>query len=264
MKQKYDLQLSNEGYQKLTKNCPVIGIWDDHDYGVNDGGKEFVKKKETKALMLDFLGVAEDATVRSREGAYQAYTYGPKGKQIKVILLDARYFRDDIQRDKSKKARYIPNEEGDILGEAQWAWLEAELDNSKAQVHLIASGIQFIPEEHRFEKWANFPKAQQRLMDLIGKTKPSKAILLSGDRHIAEVSKKEIKGLSYPLYEITSSGLTHSYEKAGKEKNKYRVSPLVGQKNYGILKFDWSGKVPKVRALVKGLENKVFIDLILD
>ncbi|MDG1191900.1 MAG: hypothetical protein P8N15_07590 [Flavobacteriaceae bacterium] len=36
-------------------------------------------------------------------------------------------------------------------------------------------------------------------------------VYLSGDRHIAEVSRKEIAP-NYWLYDATSSGLTHSYE----------------------------------------------------
>lgn len=264
MKAKYQLQLTNPGYKQLLQQSPIIGIWDDHDYGVNDGGKEFAKKKASKALMLDFLGVSAKDPVRQREGAYQAYNIGPVGKKVKIILLDARYFRDALEKNPTKNPRYFINKEGDILGEAQWKWLENELKNSDAQINLIASGIQFIPEEHAFEKWANFPKAHQRLMDLIATIKPAKTILLSGDRHIAEVSKKQITGLNYPLYEITSSGLTHSYEKAGDEPNRYRISPLIGQKNYGLLKIDWSGNTPKVKAIVKGLDNTVFIDLLLE
>ena len=264
MKAKYGLQLENPGYQQLLQTSPIIGIWDDHDYGVNDGGKGFPKKKESKTLMLDFLGVSAKAPVRQREGAYQAYTVGPAGKKVKIILLDARYFRDVLENNPTKNPRYFVNKDGDILGEAQWQWLEKELKNSDAQINLIASGIQFIPEEHAFEKWANFPKAHQRIMDLIATTKPAKTILLSGDRHVAEISKRQIDGLNYPLYEVTSSGLTHSYEKAGDEPNRFRVSPLIGQKNYGLLKIDWSEKTPKVEAVVKGLDNTVFIKLALD
>ena len=36
------------GYQKLKATCPVLAIWDDHDYGVNDGGAEFAKRAEAK------------------------------------------------------------------------------------------------------------------------------------------------------------------------------------------------------------------------
>jgi alkaline phosphatase D len=46
-----------------------------------------------------------------------------------------------------------------MLGETQWKWLEDQLTASDADVHIIGGGIQFLPEEHRSEKWANFPAA---------------------------------------------------------------------------------------------------------
>ncbi len=258
---KYAHQKSNPLYQQLRATTPVIGIWDDHDYGVNDGDKNYPKKVESKALMLDFLDVPADAPVRTREGAYQSYTFGPAGKRIKIILLDTRYFRDELQKGEGDDTRrYLPNPLGDMLGEAQWAWLEQELTNSNAQIHLIGSGVQIISAEHPYEKWANFPAARQRLFNLIAKTKPAKAILLSGDRHTSEVSKIELPGLGYPLYDFTSSGLTHAYTgaNANSEPNQYRVGTKVNDKSFGVLRIDWSGNVPKVTAEMRGWGNNLF------
>jgi hypothetical protein len=39
----------------------VIGTWDDHDYGLNDAGKEFSGKVITQRLLLDFLDEPEDS-----------------------------------------------------------------------------------------------------------------------------------------------------------------------------------------------------------
>src|SRR5438128_6140437 len=39
MKKKYDMLAAIPGWQKLTKTCPILATWDDHDYGVNDGGE---------------------------------------------------------------------------------------------------------------------------------------------------------------------------------------------------------------------------------
>jgi alkaline phosphatase D len=256
---KYQMQKSNQLYTQLRKTTPVVGIWDDHDYGVNDGDKTYAKKDESKELMLNFLDVPPDAPVRQRRGAYQAYTFGPVGRQVKVILLDARYFRDELEKGTGGQ-RYKPNPAGDILGDAQWAWLEEELTDSQAQLHLIGCGIQMIPEEHPFEKWANFPAARQRLFDVLQKTKPAKAILLSGDRHIAEISKMELPLLDYPLYDVTSSGMTHAYTGAGEEPNRHRVGALIKQKNFGILRIDWAGSRPTVTAEIRGLGNGLLLE----
>ena len=257
---KYAQVLATPGYQKLMKSCPIIGIWDDHDYGVNDGGKEFPKKVETKKLMLDFLSVPNDAAVRKRTGAYQSYTFGTKEKTVKIILLDARYFRDGLEPNPTKETRYLQNLTGDILGEAQWAWLEKELTNNEAQLTLIASGIQIIPSDHRYEKWDNFPAARKRFFDLLAKTKTKNTILLSGDRHIAEISKITWKDMNYPIYEITSSGLTHTWGSVREDPNQFRDGELIIKRNFGVMKIDWNKKPLEVLVKIRGLENELYLE----
>lgn len=256
MKSKYDQVLANPDYKELANQTRIMGIWDDHDYGVNDGGVEYPKKVESQQLMLDFLGYPKNAPVRKRKGAYHSQTITKNGKIIKIILLDARYFRDPIKR---VKGVYLPNKRGTILGKAQWKWLKKELTNSKADVHIIGSGIQFLPVQHRFEKWANFPKERKRLLKLIAKTKVKNVLLVSGDRHIAEISKYKNKRIGYPLYEVTASGLTHTWRLGGKEVNKYRVGELVIALNFGLFEFNL-GDQPNVVVKIKGKENKTLLE----
>lgn len=262
LKDKYLQQKSGENYTAFRQKTNIIGIWDDHDYGVNDGDKNYPKKEASKQLMLDFLDVPRDAPVRNREGAYQAYTFGPQGQRVKIILLDGRSFRDELTPNPSRDPRYYPNEEGDILGEAQWAWLEEELQNSDADINLIGCGIQIIPEEQIYEKWANFPAARQRFFDLLEKTRPNRPLLLSGDRHISELSKIQLDSLEYPVYEITSSGMTHTWSSGlgSTEPNQYRVGDLVVAKNYSTINIDWSGKVPQVTVQVHGEQDELYLN----
>jgi len=145
LRAKYNLQKSNPVYQQLRQSTPIIGVWDDHDYGVDDGGKEYPMREESQQVMLDFFDVPTDSPLRQQEGGYSVYTYGPKGKRVKVILLDGRYFRDPLKKD--GKAN-VPDPTGDVLGEAQWQWLEEQLNTSDADMHIIGSGIQVLPEEH--------------------------------------------------------------------------------------------------------------------
>lgn len=258
MQAMYTKQKSNPAYQRLLEKVPVIGIWDDHDYGINDGGKHFTYKQDSRDLMLEFLDVSATDPVRNREGGYTAYTYGPEGKQVKIILLDTRYFRDTLLSDPEGKKRYAPNAEGDILGEAQWQWLEQALSNSQASVNIIGSSIQVIPEDHGYEKWANFPKSRQRLFDLVVHSGAKGVVFLSGDRHIAEISKYQIEGMPYPVYDITSSGLTHVWEDA-EEYNQHRVGDLVTSLNFGIITIDWNKNPVEVTYRIKGENNREFL-----
>jgi len=265
MKKQYLTQKQFPEYRAIRAAMPVVGVWDDHDYGVNDGGKTYSKKRESQQLLMDFLDVPPGDPARSRQGAYQAYSFGPKGQKVMVILLDGRYFRDSLERGTPGSGlRYLPNPNGDMLGEAQWKWLKATLRKSDAQVHLIGCGIQFLPEEQKFEKWANFPQARKRLLDLLGKMRPKGLVLLSGDRHIAELSHLRQGTPGQDLYELTSSGLTHTWSLgANTEANPLRIGDMVIARNFGLIQIDWSGPKPMIRLQVRGLENVLLLDYAL-
>lgn len=98
LKAKYDLQKAHPDYQSLIEKSEVIGIWDDHDFGVNDGGKEFIQKEPSRDILFDFLDLDENHPAWQRKGGYQAHTYDFDGKRIKFIFLDARYFRDPLKK----------------------------------------------------------------------------------------------------------------------------------------------------------------------
>lgn len=64
-------------------------------------------------------------------------------------------------------------------------------------------------------------------------------IFLSGDRYTAEINEIQIKGISHPVFEITSSGLTHTWREYKEEPNQYRTGDLIAKLKFGILNFDW-------------------------
>ncbi len=253
-----DMERMRDDYRTLSQTpeyaafvafTPLIyGGWDDHDYGLNDGGKEWAAKDGAKEELLTFLRVPDDAAVRDHPGTYQSYRIG----DVQVIILDTRYFRDAFYPSDRAGSRYGVNPEGDILGEEQWAWLEQELRGSDARAHLITSSIQVLPTDHGYEKWSLFPQARTRLLRLLRATRPALPLLLSGDRHLAEFSADTLDG--YTVYEMTSSGLTHSFTGA-EEKNDKRLGPLVPERNFGLLHFVETPDGLEVRAEVHALDD---------
>jgi alkaline phosphatase D len=247
MRAKYVQQLSNPSYRKFVSQVPVIGTWNDHDYGKNNGGREYVARTASQQAFLDFFRESPNSARRKQAGVYASYTYGPAGKQVKVILLDVRYNRDPIDSN------------GSILGKTQWNWLERELRSSNAQIHIIVSGIQVVAQDHRFEKWGDFPAERIRLQQLIADTETKGIIFLSGDRHIAELSRLDKNPAGYPLYDLTTSGLTHFSNAAG-ETNRHRVSELVSALNYGTIDIDWNQEDPTITMRVRDDKDAVRID----
>ena len=257
LKLQYDIQKGHEEYVDFSDSIDILGIYDDHDYGVNDGGASYPKRLESRDLLFDFLDIPEASKERLHEGAYQSYLYGPENRKVKILLLDGRYFRDELQSDVETNHRYLPNENGTYLGKEQWQWLENEIQDSEAALNLIVSGIQVIPTQHYFEKWSNFPNERKRLFELLDKNEKTNTVFLSGDRHVAEFMHMEWEGVNY--YELTSSGMTHSYEKAD-EENQYRISPLISSKNYGQLVLDWEEDVLKVNFQIHHIDGSLLYE----
>ncbi|MBT8260043.1 MAG: alkaline phosphatase family protein [Bacteroidia bacterium] len=263
MAKDYEDQLSDEGYKSVYESIEIHGTWDDHDYGLNDGGSEYKMKKESQQLLLNFLGVDKSDERYKREGVYYSKDIKLPEGTIKLIVLDMRYFRTALKKSKVKGKRYEPTTEkgSTILGEAQWKWFTKELKNSQAEFNIIVSSIQVLSSEHGYESWGTMPNEQSKLFSLIQDSKAKGVIVLSGDRHISEFSKKNLEDLKYPLIDFTSSGLTHSYSNFSGEPNPYREGEVVFTKSFGLVKFNF--KTKKVLMQMKGNENKMLKQLLV-
>jgi len=200
-REKFNQAKNNPNYKKLRESTQVIGVWDDHDYGLNNAGRGFPFKNITRRLWLDFIDEPQNSLRRTRSGGiYESYYLGDS-KKVKVILIDNRFSREDP---------WLLNIGGnDLLGPEQWEWLENEFKNNEAQYIVIGSGVQVIADDRVLpERW--FKQSKDRLIELIRKYKVSGVILLSGDVHFAEIMKYPCKErIGFDLFEFTSSGMTH-------------------------------------------------------
>lgn len=239
----YSMMNDHAGYVDLRARTPLMATWDDHDYGANDQGKEYALKQVAQEEFWQAFGLEPGNPLREQDGVYHARTFGPEGRRVQVIMLDTRYFRDPLERAaESANGPYQPTAEttATVLGEKQWRWLESEL-RKPADVRIIASSIQVIAYEHAWETWGNFPHERQRLFDLIGETGAEGVVFISGDRHLAEVSR-EMGGdrthVPYPMWDFTSSGMTDGVQPVD-EPNRFRVGPVYRGTNYGLLRINW-------------------------
>ena len=235
----------------------VLATWDDYDCGLNDGGEEFHKKKESQKAFLDFLKVPQNDHRRHQQGIYTSKTYTTAHGSVHIMILDTRYFRTALTRAKRANKKYQPNTygEGTILGVEQWKWLTNQLHTSKFDFNVILSSIQLLSDNHGYESWGNFPHEVDRLKKLIKDSNAAGVLILSGDRHISEYSSTTIEGVSFPLIDFTSSGLTHSYTGFKGEENPHRVGKVVSALSFGVLKFDF--KDQKVTMQMRGKDNSL-------
>lgn len=227
---KYARQFNQPNYAAFRKETPILGTWDDHDYGENNSGNWYPKREDAAVHALDFMEVPEDDPRRSRAGIYGSYRFGPEGQRVKIILLDDRYFADR------------PGPDATFFGEEQWRWLKDELEQTEAQVNIIACGIQMLHEDQPYEKLANFPQERERFLELIRDSGAPGVILISGDRHVHEIALKNDAETPYPLVEVTSSGMTHSWRNFPGETNRYRLGDVFTGLGFGMITINWEAE----------------------
>lgn len=255
MRDKYAMLAAMPGYQRLVRSTPLMATWDDHDYGVNDGGAEYPKRAESREIFFEFFGEPEDSERRKHEGVYDAKIFGPAGKRVQIILLDTRYFRSPLRRRVPANRAlgpYVANTDprATLLGEEQWRWLEMQL-KMPAEIRIIASSIQVVAADHGWEKWMNFPHERRRLFQLIRSTKASGVVFVSGDRHLAELSMMD-GGIGYPVYDLTASGMNSgSKEWRPYEVNRHRVGTMNWGDNFGMIKIDWESSDPQISLQIR-------------
>jgi len=172
--------------------------------------------------------------------------------------------KDEVKEERAKTrkkvGRYLPDENSDssILGDEQWAWLVEEL-KKPAELRLLVSSIQVIPNEHGWEKWGNLPRERKKLLDVI-RDNATNVIILSGDRHLSEISllpPETDGGPFFPLYEVTSSGLNQTG--LPEEENRFRVegTEIYNQPNFGLIEVDWEREDPAIKLEIRDDRGKV-------
>lgn len=264
LRDKYARLAAKPEFQALRREVPVLAVWDDHDYGENDAGKEYPRRLESERIFLDFWQVPADSPRRTRPGIYGAHRFERDGKSLQILLLDTRSFRDPLKRNPDPlpaaspyKNDYQPDPDPakTLLGETQWAWLEERL-REPATIRILCSSIQFGHQYNGWESWTNLPGERGRLLELIRRTRANGVIVISGDVHWGEISRRD-DDLPYPLFDVTASGLTEDWYNV--EPNRFRVGEAVRENHFGRIDIDWDDPNPPVTLQIVDVEGSARI-----
>ena len=229
MKRAYAKQKSN--FPSWLNKKDIIAIWDDHDYGVNDGGGDYKNKNEAKKLFIDFWEIPVSDIRRKRQGLYFERSQLIEDKEIQYIVLDTRYFRSPLNGETNN---YQPNKSpyATVLGNKQWKWFRETLRNSEAEIIFILSSIQVLATNHPYEKWANFPHERKRLLKEIKLASQDKTIIaLSGDRHRSGIYQNDF------FLELTSSSLNKA-SSITVEYDPLLIGRTYPEVNFGLIEID--------------------------
>jgi alkaline phosphatase D len=197
---------------------PTFAIWDDHDFGLNNGDKTF-------ALSQAMLEIFELFWRPQEVPGYQK-TFGVgfefSGFGQKFCFMDNRSYRD------------VRHGNGFHWGSDQQDLLLEGLDQTEVPTWIL-SGSQFFgcyKNEESFQ--IDHPKNFVDFLQKLARVK-SPVVFGSGDVHFSEIMKLEPQLLGYQSYEFTSSSI-HSFTSPHFElfKNARRES-FTWKHNYLII-----------------------------
>ncbi len=231
--EEYRRQRAVPGLQPVIRSIPQLAVWDDHDFGVNDGDRT----NPTKDLALKAFKqywANPSYGLPDTPGVFFKYQYGG----IDFFFLDGRFYRDPNKQ--------LSTPQKTMLGAGQLAWLKAELKASKAPFKVLLSGSGWSGGKGPTgDAWSSCLDERNALFDFIRENAITGVVLSSGDTHVAELNciPWSEKG-GYDFYDLTTSPLAQRTESNWVDRHpEVRIRQVFSaDSNFGTMTFDTTGE----------------------
>jgi alkaline phosphatase D len=235
--------------QNFLKAMPHLAMWDDHDFGPDNSGSNFVLKETSREIFKNYW--CNPSHGENEQGVYTKYSYS----DVDVFLCDDRWWRSADHWKDSVNGQ--PNPEKIILGTKQMTWLKNSLLHSKATFKIIMIGTQVLNQSSSGEGFSNFPIEYNELMNFLQEYKISGVLFLTGDRHHSEIIKMNRPG-TYTLFDITVSPLTSGISKVANNdiNNPDRIMNAIEQYNYARFSFTGAAGNRKLQVIFLGTKGE--------
>jgi alkaline phosphatase D len=228
-------------YQAVTAGSSIYAIWDDHDFGRNDssGGLDPHKPKWKPRVWQVFKQNWNNPYYgggQEQPGCWFDFSIG----DVHFIMTDGRYYRDF--------------DKGTMLGPAQRRWLTNTLKESDAAFTVIASSTLWTRHADKggADSWWGVKEERNALLKFIADQNIPGVVLLSGDRHRADVYKIDWSG-DYPLWEFENAVLTNKHHHGTR---KQAVFSYNKGHMFGVLEFDTERADPTLTYRIVTDEDK--------
>jgi alkaline phosphatase D len=212
--------------EKLWTAAPHVAIWDDHDFGPDNGDNSYSGLGWTTEAFLRYwpLPFAPRA-----DGLYGSIQQG----DVDIFLLDDRTHR--YPKNWPEGADKV------VYGPKQMQWLKAALTASQAPFKLVAGGGQFLNRIRvtpSIETWALYPAERDDFLRFLEERRIPGVIFLSGDRHFSAHVRLQRQGL-YPLNDVTvspfTSGPSSGFTEAERNNPDLVPGSIYNDRNFGFI-----------------------------
>jgi len=216
--ERYLLTWNSVNLYQLEPLVPTLAVWDDHDFGTNNGGFDHPYKNEMKEIFRTFYPLPT---------WHRSILPGPGiSFRLRAFGMDC-YFMDGRTFFEKKRTQW---------GDQQQDWLAQDFNSSSLPAWIL-NGTQFFRyflTVESVEKSAE-PTLQQLQQLLRSKKKP--VALMSGDVHCSQIQEIPASFFGFKTYEITSSGIhSRSAGRAMYRKNDRNQLFYCGDENFLIIR----------------------------
>lgn len=158
----------------ILPTTPVFHMWDDHDYGANNGGGDAVYRDVATQAFLEYYPVGDRPNPDA--GLWYSFRYG----QVEVFMLDLRSQRDPFD-DATIPVKSVLVREP--MENDQLQWLELGLLASTARWKVVVSTSVWNPHSKTNDSWMNYPEEQAEIVALVEDNNVDGVMIISGDIH---------------------------------------------------------------------------------
>ena len=225
---------------------PILTTWDDHDFGTNDGDRDFSEKVAARKVFLAFFGGKnlKDVYQLETDSVYFSFT----AFKQKMLFIDDRYFRQP------NKEQTVSEKYGH-WGEKQHNWILANINDANTPVWLFNGNQVFSGKDLPFKEsmQTNHPEHFGIFLEDLKKAK-SPVIFGSGDIHFSEIMQIPAAKIGYETFEVTSSSM-HSYSGEGWENSLRLPGAFTNEFNFMLINSKYENAVLTAEVETWGLAD---------
>jgi phosphodiesterase/alkaline phosphatase D-like protein len=171
----YTTTLTAPAQSALYRSVPIAYMWDDHDYGPNDGDRTSPSRDAALAAYRAFVPHHPLALDGQDAPIAQAFTLG----RVRIIMTDLRSARSPVDD--------VDGPGKTMMGVEQKAWFLSELASASKRYPLIlwVSSVPWIDRSTSpGDDWGAYATERAELADAIAALDVKGLVMLAGDAHM--------------------------------------------------------------------------------
>lgn len=261
----YEVLSRSRGLRLIRQSAYTMAVWNEYDYALNGRVDNTHKHKaEVRQHFIEYWNEPYNTERYYRQdGLYGSMFLGQGERRIQILMLDTRWHRQPLKRASwwQRQIDYWWHQRGSwqaesgakLLGNKQWEWLEAQLQQPAA-VRIIASSIPILAGEQGFDTWSLFGNERQKLRAVLQRTNANGVILVGAGTHWGDLSY-DSTATDYGVWQLTPGSINQNARFI--PANPFRAGRPSVESRYGTVEVFWRADDPLVTIATRDVDGRV-------